>query len=85
MKSRTILLLRLAKESWWVEYLVNILFLLIILINCFDKFWLFWSIVLSATCGSISITSFAAAVIGAPVGIASSSFSFVFSMAVGIL
>ena len=41
-------------------------------------------IVLSATKGSISITSFAT-VIGAPVGIASASFSFAFSMSTGIV
>ena len=48
-------------------------------INYFDKFL----IVLSATSGSISIASFAT-VIGAPVGIASASFSLAFSMSTGI-
>ena len=46
----------------------------------FDKFL----IVLSATSGSISIASFAI-VIGAPVGIASASFSFAFSITTGIV
>ena len=41
-------------------------------------------IVLSATSGSISIASFAT-VIGAPVGVASSSFSLGFSMSTGIV
>ena len=41
-------------------------------------------IVLCATSGSISIASFAT-VIGAPVGIASASFSLVFSMSTGII
>ena len=41
-------------------------------------------IVLSATNGSISITSFGT-VIGAPVGIASASFSFAFSVTTGIV
>ena len=45
----------------------------------FDKFL----IVLSATSGGISIASFAT-VIGAPVGIASASFSFAFSITTGI-
>ena len=42
------------------------------------------SIVLSATSGSIFITSFAT-VIGAPVGIASASFSLAFSMSLEII
>ena len=42
--------------------------------NYFDK-----SLVLSATSGGVSIASFAS-VIGAPVGLASASFSFAFSM-----
>ena len=42
------------------------------------------SIVLSATSGGISITSFGT-VIGAPVGIASTSFSFVLSVTAGIV
>ena len=41
-------------------------------------------IVLSVTSGSISIASIAT-VIGAPVGIASASFSFAFSMSTGIV
>ena len=41
-------------------------------------------IVLSVTTGSISIASFAT-VIGAPVGIVSASFSFVFSISTGII
>ena len=41
-------------------------------------------IVLPATNGSISITSFGT-VIGAPVGIASASFSFAFSVTTGIV
>ena len=40
-------------------------------------------IVLSATCGSISIASIAT-VIGAPIGIASASFSLAFSISTGI-
>ena len=48
--------------------------------NYFDKNL----IVLSATSGGISIASFAT-VIGAPIGIASTSFSFVFSKTVGIV
>ena len=48
---------------------------------CF--FWLFWyAIVLSVTTGNISIASFAT-VIGAPVGIVSTSFSLAFSMFTG--
>ena len=46
----------------------------------FDKYL----IVLSATSGSISIASFAT-VIGIPVGIASASFSLVFSISTGIV
>ena len=41
-------------------------------------------IVLSATSGGISIVSFAT-VIGAPLGIASASFSFAFSLTTGIV
>ena len=41
-------------------------------------------VVLSAISGSISIASFAT-VIGAPIGIASASFSFAFSMSTGIV
>ena len=48
--------------------------------DCFDKSL----IVLSATSGSISIASFAT-VIGAPVGIASASFSLAFSICRGII
>ena len=46
----------------------------------YDEKYLF---VLSVTSGSISIVSFAT-VIGAPVGIASASFSFTFSITTGI-
>ena len=46
----------------------------------YDEKYLF---VLSVTSGSISIVSFAT-VIGAPVGIASASFSFTFSVTTGI-
>ena len=46
----------------------------------YDEKYLF---VLSVTSGSISIVSFAT-VIGAPVGIASTSFSFTFSISTGI-
>ena len=46
----------------------------------YDEKYLF---VLSVTSGSISIVSFAT-VIGAPVGIASASFSFTFSISTGI-
>ena len=47
--------------------------------DCFDKSL----ILLSAISGSISILTFAT-VIGAPVGIASASFSFAFSITTGI-
>ena len=56
--------------------LVNILFFF----YCFQKS----SIVLSVTSGSLCMTSFAT-VIGAPVGIASASFSLGFSMSTGIV
>ena len=46
----------------------------------YDEKYLF---VLSVTSGSVSIVSFAT-VIGAPVGIASASFSFTFSITTGI-
>ena len=48
--------------------------------DCFDKSL----VVLFATFGSISIASFAS-VIGAPVGIASASFTLAFSMSTGII
>ena len=51
-------------------------------IASFDYFGKFL-IVLSATSGSISIASFAT-VIGAPIGIASASFSFAFLITTGI-
>ena len=46
----------------------------------FDKSWIVWSV----TSGSISTASFAT-VIGVPVGIASASFSLVFSISTGIV
>ena len=49
-------------------------------IDYFDKLL----VVLTVTTGSISIASFAT-VIGAPMGITSSSFSLVFSICIGIL
>ena len=52
----------------------------IVSFNCFDKSL----IVLSATSGGISIALFAT-VIGAPVGIASASFSFAFLITTGIV
>ena len=69
------LLLRLKKENWWAKDLVSILFFF----YYFDKSL----IVLSVTKGSISIASFAT-VIGAPVGVASASFSLAFSISTGI-
>ena len=66
IKSNIILVQKFKKEKSWVKILVNTL------IN-FDKIL----IVLSATCGEISISSFVN-IIGAPVGIASASFSLIF-------
>ena len=48
--------------------------------DCFDKYL----IVLSAASGGISIASFAT-VIGVPIGLASASFSFAFSLTTGIV
>ena len=76
MKLETISLVRLGKENKWVKDLVNIMLFLIILINL--KFFL------SITSSSISIASFAT-VIGAPVGIASATFSLSFWKSTGIV
>ena len=73
-KSKITLIKKFKKEKEWVKNLVNRLMFLIILI---------W-IVFSATKGGIYIISFTS-VIGAPVGIASASFSIVFSLIIGII
>ena len=73
-KSKITLIKKFKKEKEWVKNLVNRLMFLIILI---------W-IVFSATKGGIYIISFTS-LIGAPVGIASASFSIVFSLIIGII
>ena len=73
-KSKITLIKKFIKEKEWVKNLVNRLMFLIIFI---------W-IVFSATKGGIYIISFTS-VIGAPVGIASASFSIVFSLIIGII
>ena len=73
-KSKITLIKKFKKEKEWVKNLVNRLMFLIIFI---------W-IVFSATKGGIYIISFTS-VIGAPVGIASASFSIVFSLIIGII
>ena len=69
-------MLRLKKENWWAKDSVNIF----LFFDYFDKSL----IVLSVTTGIISLASFAT-VIGAPVGIVSTSFSLVFSISTGII
>ena len=74
MKLKTISLQRLKNENQWVKKLSRY----IAHFDYFDQSL----IILSTTSGSISIASFDT-VIGAPVGIASRSFSLVFSMTTG--
>ena len=68
IKSETILIQKFKKGQWWVKKYIAAF-------DYFEK----TLIVLSTTNGGISIISFTS-VIGAPVGIASASFSLVFSL-----
>ena len=72
MKLKIILLLKLKKKSWLSKYISSF--------DYYDKSL----IVFSVTTGSISIASFAT-VIGAPLGMASASFSLAFSISTGIV
>ena len=72
MKLKIILLLKLKKKSWLSKYIASF--------DYYDKSL----IVFSVTTGSISIASFAT-VIGAPLGMASASFSLAFSISTGIV
>ena len=72
MKLKIILLLKLKKTSWLSKYVDSF--------DYYDKSL----IVFSVATGSISTASFAT-VIGAPLGIASASFSLAFSISTGIV